>query len=312
MDRLEAMHQFVRVAELGSFSAVAQQQGVARSVVTRHVAALESHLGTKLIARSTRRLALTSAGADYLEKCRVILNLVDAAEGGAASERQVPRGRIRMSLPVSFGRRHLSPLILDFARRYPEVSLDIDYVDRRSNLIEDSMDLAIRITQRLEPGNVARRIGSSRMLVVASPEYLGKHGEPRHPKDLIHHECLAYSGTARQHTWEFLVDGRPQAFPIRSRLQANNGDALVDAAIAGFGLTYAPEFMSADALATGQLRQTLGDIAATELGIYGVLPSHRHVPHRVRVLLDFIAERLAHEPRGQPAPKLSRARRPAK
>ncbi len=293
MDRLEAMRQFARVAELGSFSAVAQQQGIARSIVTRHVAALEAHLGTKLIARSTRRLALTSAGAEYLEKCRVILNLVDAAESGAAAERQVPRGRIRMSVPISFGKRHLSPLILDFAQRYPDISLDIDYVDRRSNLIEDGMDLAIRITPRLEPGNVARRLSSSRMLVVASPGYLAKHGEPRHPGDLIHHECLAYTGTANPHSWEFLLDGRPQAYPVRTRLQANNGEALIDAAIAGFGLAYSPEFIASDALAAGQLRRTLTDFAGAELGIYGVLPSHRHVPHRVRVLLDFIASGLA-------------------
>src|SRR5450631_28918 len=146
MDRLDAMRQFVRVAELGSFSAVAKQLGLARSVVTRHVAALEAHLGTKLIARSTRRLSLTSAGNDYLEKCRVSLNLVDAAESGAAAERQVPRGRIRMSVPMSFGRRYVSPLILEFVRLYPEVNMDIDFVDRRSNLIEEGMDLASRIT----------------------------------------------------------------------------------------------------------------------------------------------------------------------
>jgi DNA-binding transcriptional LysR family regulator len=296
MDRLDAMRQFVRVAELGSFSAAARQSGLARSIVTRHVAALELHLGAKLIARSTRRLALTSAGADYLEKCRVILNLVDAAESGAAAERQVPRGPIRMSLPVSFGRRYLTPLILDFARRFPEVSLDIDYVDRRSNLIEDGRDLAVRITQRPEPGSVARRLGTSRLFVVASPEYLGKHGAPRHPDDLVNHECLAYTGMANPHIWEFLVDGRAAAFPVRARVQANNGDALIDAAIAGFGLSSAPEFMAADALAAGQLRRTLEDFPIAELGIYGVLPGHRHVPHRVRVLLDFLAEKLGPEP----------------
>jgi DNA-binding transcriptional LysR family regulator len=296
MDRLEAMRQFVRVAELGSFSAVAQQQGIARSIVTRHVAALESHLGTQLIARSTRRLSLTSAGNDYLEKCRVILNLVEAAESGAAAERQVPRGRIRLSIPLTYGRRYLGPLLLEFVRLYPEVSLDVDFMDRRSNLIEEGMDLAVRITMQLEPGTVARRLGKTRLLVVASPEYLGRHGEPRHPEELIHHECLAYTGTSNPGHWEFFVDGRPQSFPIRSRLQANNGEALVDAAIAGFGIAAGPEFMVDRALSAGQLRQTLTQHALAVAGIYGVLPSHRHVPHRVRALLDFIAERLAQSP----------------
>jgi DNA-binding transcriptional LysR family regulator len=296
MDRLEAMRQFVRVAELGSFSAVAQQMGAARSVVTRQVAALETHLGTKLIARSTRRLALTSAGADYLEKCRVILNLVEAAESGVAAERHEPRGPIHVSAPLSFGKRYLSPHVLDFARRYSEITLDMDYLDRRSNLIEEGIDLAIRITPRLDPGDVVRRISSSKMLVVGSPDYLGLHGEPRHPRELIHYECLAYTATAHPHNWEFVLDGRPQSFAVRTRLQANNGDALVDAAIAGFGLTCTPEFMAADAIAAGKLRQTLADFPIAELGIYAVLPSNRHVPHRVRVLMDFLAQRLGPEP----------------
>src|SRR5476649_484954 len=133
MDRLDAMHLFIRVAELGSFSAVAQQLGVARSVVTRQVEALEAHLGVKLMVRSTRRLALTSAGTNYLGKCRVILNLVEAAETDVAEERQIPRGNIRISLPLSFGIKRLAPLLLDFSQRYPEVSLDLDFTDRRVN-----------------------------------------------------------------------------------------------------------------------------------------------------------------------------------
>ena len=296
MDRLEAMRLFVRVAEMGSFSAVAQQQGVARSVVTRQVAALESHLGSKLIARSTRRLALTSAGAEYLEKCRVILNLVDVAEGGVAAEHHVPRGPIHLSVPLAFGRRHLSPHLLAFARRYPEVRLDIDYIDRRSNLIEEGIDLAVRVTNQLEPGDVARRISASSMVVTAAPEYLALHGEPAHPKELIHHECLVYTVAGRPSSWEFLIDGRPQHFPVSARLQANNGDALLQAAIAGFGLTCSPLFIAADALQAGQVRRVLAGFATPKPGIYAVLPSNKHVPHRVRMLMDYLAQCLGPEP----------------
>jgi len=301
MDRLAAMQQFVRVAELGSFSAAAQQLDLARSIVTRQVAALESHLGTQLIARSTRRLSLTTAGADYLEKCRVILNLVDAAESGVAAERHAPRGLIRMSVPLSYGRRYLSPHLLDFARQYPEVSLDIDYIDRRSRLIAEGIDLAIRITGRLEAGDITRRISSSRMLVVASPHYLARHGEPQHPQELAHHECLAYTGASNPSHWEFQIDGRAHGVAVPTRLQANNGDALIDAAVAGFGLCLTPEFMAADALASGALRQTLGAFAVSPVGIYLVLPSNRHVPHRVRVLMDYLAARLGPEPPWQRA-----------
>jgi DNA-binding transcriptional LysR family regulator len=196
MDRLDAMKLFVRVAELGSFAAVAQQLGVARSVVTRQIAGLEAHLGVKLMARSTRRLALTSAGTAYLEKCRVILNLVEAAETDVAEERLTPRGNIRISLPLSFGLKRLAPLLLDFSQRYPEVALDMDYSDRRVKLIEEGIDLSIRITRRLDGGDVARKIGTGRMQVVASPEYLARHGRPQHPAELIHHECLGYTSAA--------------------------------------------------------------------------------------------------------------------
>ncbi|HEX6733406.1 MAG TPA: LysR family transcriptional regulator [Azonexus sp.] len=289
MDRLDAMHLFVRVAELGSFAAVAQQAGLARSVVTRQIAALEAHLGVKLMVRSTRRLALTSAGTAYLEKCRVILNLVEAAETDVAEERLAPRGNIRISLPLSFGLKRLAPLLLDFSRRYPEVGLDMDYSDRRVKLIEEGIDLSVRITRRLESGDVARRIGASRMQVVAAPDYLARHGRPRHPAELIHHECLGYTAGGAPQQWQFTVDGQLAAFPVRSRLHANNGDVLGEAAAQGLGITLQPDFIIGELLAAGRLEPILADYPVPELGIYAMLPSNRHVPHRVRVLMDFLA-----------------------
>jgi len=289
MDRLDAMHLFVRVAELGSFSAVAQQLGVARSVVTRQIAALEAHLGVKLMARSTRRLALTSAGTAYLEKCRVILNLVEAAETDVAQERLTPRGNIRISLPLSFGLKRLAPLLLDFSQRHPEVALDMDYSDRRVNLIEEGIDLSIRITRRLEPGDVARKIGTGRMLAVASPEYLARHGRPQHPSELAHHECLGYTHVGSPMPWQFLVDGQPENFTVRSRINANNGDVLTEAAAQGLGITLQPDFIAGSFIAAGRVEAILTDFPVPELGIYAMLPSNRHVPYRVRVLMDFLA-----------------------
>lgn len=288
MDRLDAMQLFVRVAELGSFAAVAQQMGVARSVVTRQIAGLEAHLGVKLMARSTRRLSLTSAGTAYLEKCRVILNLVEAAETGVAEERLTPRGNIRISLPLSFGLKRVAPLLLDFAARYPEVALDMDYSDRRMNLIEEGIDLAIRITRQLAAGDVARKIGVSRMRIVAAPDYLARHGRPQKPGDLAHHEYLDYTlagGSALQ----FIVDGQPLAVPVRSRITASNGEVLIEAAARGMGITSHPDFIVDDYIANGQVEQILADYAMPELGIYALLPSNRHVPYRVRALMDFLA-----------------------
>ena len=289
MDRLDAMKLFVRVAELGSFAAVAQQLGVARSVVTRQIAGLEAHLGIKLMARSTRRLSLTSAGTAYLEKCRVILNLVEAAETDVAEERLTPRGNIRMSLPLSFGLKRLAPLLLDFSQRYPEVGLDMDYSDRRVKLIEEGIDLSIRITRRLDGGDVARKIGTGRMQVVASKKYLAQHGRPQHPAELIHHECLGYTSGGVAQNWQFMVDGQLQSFPVRSRINANNGDVLTEAAAQGLGITLQPDFIIEDYLADGRVEAILADFPVAELGIYAMLPSNRHIPHRVRVLMDFLA-----------------------
>jgi len=293
MDRLDAMRLFVRVAELGSFSAVAQQLDLARSVVTRQIAGLESRLGVKLMARSTRRLSLTAAGAAYLEKCRVILNLVEAAENELTDENQAPRGHLRVSVPLSFGLKRVAPLLLDFARRYPEVTLDMDYSDRQVKLIEEGIDLSLRITRQLAGGDVARRIGSIRLYAVASPDYLARHGRPRHPAELIHHECLGYAVSGNAQQWQFTFDGQLQAFPVRSRIQANNGDVLVEAAARGMGITLQPDFIVEAALATGLVEPVLEDFPRPELGIHALLPGNRHVPHRVRVLMDFLAAGLS-------------------
>ena len=292
MDRLDAMHLFLRVAELGSFSAVAQQLGLARSVVTRQIAALESHLGVKLMVRSTRRLALTSAGTAYLEKCRVILNLVEAAETDVAEERLIPRGNIRISLPLSFGIKRLAPLLLDFSQRYPEVSLDMDYTDRRVKLIEEGIDLSIRITRRMDPGDVVRKIGTSTMRVIASPEYLARHGRPQNPAELAHHECLGYTASEAISQWQFMVNGQLETFQLRSRINANNGEVLAEAAAQGLGITVQPDFIADSVIASGRVEQILLDFPQPELGIYAMLPSNRHVPHRVRMLMDFLAEQL--------------------
>lgn len=292
MDRLDAMRLFIRVAELGSFSAVAHQLGAARSVVTRQIAALESHLGTKLLARSTRRLSLTSAGTAYLEKCREILNLVEIAETGLAEERQTPRGSIRLSLPLVYSLRHLAPLLLEFSRLYAEVELDMDFSDRRTNLIQEGIDLAVRITPHLEPGDITRRLGSARMVVLASTDYLATHGEPQHPAELIDHQCLGYTAGPSSQRWSFLVDGRLESFAIRPRLLANNGDVLLKAAVAGLGIAQQPTFIADELLQSGELREILKDYPLPELGIYAVLPGNRHIPHRLRVLMDFLVERL--------------------
>jgi DNA-binding transcriptional LysR family regulator len=302
MDRLQAMDVFLRVAEAGSFTAVADRLNVARSAITRQIAALESHLGTKLLARSTRRLSLTSSGAAYLEKCREILAMVEAAEGDLAGEKRSPRGPIRISVPMSFGIRHLMPLVSDFVTTYPEVDVDLEFSDRRVNLIEEGMDFAVRISPQIDPNLVIRRLSVSSLAVVAAPDYLERHGRPAHPDDLLRHHCLTYT-LAQSAGWRFTIDGAAHMVPVNGRLHANNGDALLDAAIRGMGIAFEPTFITAQAVQAGLLESLLHDYCETELHIYAVFPGARYVPHRVRALVDYLAERIGPVPYwDQPAP----------
>lgn len=289
MDKLDAMQTFVRVAEAGSFIAVARQLQVARSAVTRQIAALERHLGTKLITRSTRRLALTAAGSAYLEKCRVILNMVDAAESGLSEEMTVPRGRIRLGLPLTYGLQVLMPVLLDFAREQPFIELVMDLSDQRANLIEEGLDLSIRITADLQPGDIVRKLGECRLLTLASSDYLAQHGVPRHPSELSEHECLIYASSAGVSTWTFREGARELSVPVRGRIVANNGFALMEAAARGMGVSHQPDFIASPYLAQGRVQALLQDFEGPPLGIYAVLPSNRYIPHRISVLIETLA-----------------------
>jgi DNA-binding transcriptional LysR family regulator len=253
MDKLNAMQLFVRVAETGSFTAVADQLDVARSVVTRQISALENQLSVKLMTRSTRSLTLTTAGSAYLEKCRVILNMVDAAESSLIEEKTEPRGRIRLGLPLSFGLQRLMPLLLEFAQAHSNIELVMDFSDRRSNLIEEGIDLSIRITSRLEPGDIVRKLGETRLLTVASPQYLAKNSRPKHPGELSQHACLLYSQDFQPTTWTYGAKDGNLNVTIRPRLAANNGEALLQAAVQGLGITRPPDFMAQPYLANGSV-----------------------------------------------------------
>lgn len=295
MDRLEAMRLFVRVAEVGSFSAAATQLNVARSVVTRRILALERYLGVQLIVRNTRRLALTPAGTAYLEKCREILARIEEAEAALSADNQVPRGHLRITLPLSFGVRQLMPLLTTFLESHPAISFELDFNDRRVDLIEGGFDLAIRIADRLLPGDVARRISASRLVDVAAPSYLERQGRPLHPADLKHHECFGYLLDDHS-SWAYQIEGEWRRFPVSGRLAANSGEALLAAARSGLGIARLPTFLAADAVRSGELEILLADYPAPTLGVYAVYPDNRHVPHRVRALVDHLVETLGSHP----------------
>lgn len=168
----------------------------------------------------------------------------------------------------------------------------MDYSDRRANLIEEGLDLSIRITRKLEGSDIARKIGKSQMHVIASPDYLARYGRPKHPSELAHHECLGYTTSGNQQSWQFEIDGNLVSFPIRARINANNGEALTEAAARGLGITCQPDFIYEQYLADARIEEILTDYILPELGIYAILRSNRQIPHRVRVLIDFLAERI--------------------
>jgi DNA-binding transcriptional LysR family regulator len=296
MDRLDAMQIFIRVAEAGSFSAVAHELQSARSVVTRQIAGLEKRLGVRLITRSTRSLTLTKAGASYLESCRTILNMVDTAESNLSGEGLAAKGRIRVGLPLLFGMKEIVPLLLSFARRHPEIELVMTLSDERSNLIEEGLDLSLRITSHLNPSDIVRKLGQCRLLTLASSTYLKTHGRPQHPQDLRDHQCLIYAHDASNSQWMYRERKRILQVSVHGRIVANNGIALTEAAALGMGITRQPDFVAAPYLEKKRVEEILNAYEPEPLGIYAVLPSNRYVPHRVRLLIEDLASAMLARP----------------
>ena len=295
LDRLTGMQVFARVASLGSLSAAARALGMSPTMATKHVAALEERLGVRLLLRTTRKLTLTEAGRRYLESIERILAEVEEADATAAAERVEARGTLRVNAPLSFGLHEIAPLMPEFARQHPAVVVDLGLSDRFVDLVEEGWDLAIRIGRMLDSSMVARRLASCRMAVCGSPDYLAAHGRPTSVQQLAAHNCLSYtlSRTQTGGRWLFGPDGQV-GVPVAGNLRANNGDALVAAAVAGQGLIYEPTFLLSEALKDGRLIAIALDELCIELpGIYAVHPAGRLPPAKVRAFVDFLAQRFA-------------------
>jgi DNA-binding transcriptional LysR family regulator len=297
LDRLKGLEVFAKVANCGSLSAAARSMGLSQTMVTKHLAAVESRLGAKLFHRTTRRLSITEAGRSYLEASERILADIEAADAAIAADRVEARGLLRLNAPVVFGTRQIAPLLAEFAQRYPRVTVELGLNDRLVDLAEEGWDLAIRIGNLRDSSLVARRIAPCRTVVCAAPAYLKARGTPRKVDDLLAHNCLGYtlsqSGAGR---WTF---GRQAELSIQitGDLRANNGDALRSAAVAGQGIIYQPTFIVADDLREGKLTALVLDHPTSELlGVHAVYLPDRHAPAKVRAFIDFIATRFAPEP----------------
>ena len=297
MDRVTSMRVFVRAATDGSLSSAARHLGMSPAMATKHTNALEARLGVKLFHRTTRRLSLTEAGNNYLEACQRILPEIDEAEAAAASQRVKATGLLRMNLPLSFGNRFIAPLIPEFSRRHPEVNIELGLSDAELDLLAGNWDLAVRIGHLADSPLQARHLGDSAMRVCAAPAYLDQRGVPRRVAELTQHNCLSYTLSARQgrQQWAFGADGEHRV-PVQGNLTANNGDALLAAAVRGQGIVYQPHFIVGEAVARGELVVLALDKPPMQLGgIHVLYPPDRRPPAKVRVMIDYLAEVFSRE-----------------
>jgi DNA-binding transcriptional LysR family regulator len=298
MDRLEAMSILLTAVETGSLSAAGRRLGMPLATVSRKVSDLEAHLRTRLFNRTSRRLALTDAGRSYVEACRRILEEVTEAERAAAGEYSAPRGDLIITAPVVFGRLHVLPVITAFLKAYPDINVRLVLADRIISLLEDHIDLAVRIGPLSDSGLVATQVGAIRQVVCGSPVYFAARGVPERPADLGAHDCITSTGLMSPEVWRFPA-GRSTAsksgaaVPIRSRLVVNSAEAAVDAAVAALGVTRVLSYQAASAVRTGSLALVLQDFEPAPWPVSLVYASSgRLLPLKLRAFLDFAAPRL--------------------
>ncbi len=290
MDRIDAMQAFVAVADLHGFAPAARKLGLSPSGVTRLIAALEDRLGARLLQRTTRSVTLTDTGTRYLERARRILADVEEAEGSAEGERTRPSGRLVVSAPVGFGRLHVSPVMSAYLKRYPEVLGELRLADRMVNLVEDGVDLAVRIGHLPDSSLVARHVGEMRRIVVASPDYLRQRGEPDTPEAIASHETIQFGATTASPDWRFVEDGREIRVACTPRFTTNSADAAIQYAEQGGGLTRVLAYQAAEAIKAGRLTTVLAKFEQPPLPIHIVYPTSRLLSAKVRTFIDLVIE----------------------
>ncbi|KRR24688.1 LysR family transcriptional regulator [Bradyrhizobium lablabi] len=290
MDRLDAMQAFVAVADLRGFAPAARKLGLSPSAVTRLIAALEERLGARLLQRTTRQVTLTDAGSRYLERARRILADIEEAEGAVAGERTRPEGQLVISAPVGFGRLHVSAIVTAYLKRFPDVSVDLRLSDRMVNLVEDGVDLAIRIGHLPDSTLVARHVGEMRRIVVASPGYLRASGEPRRPGDIPAHDTIQFGAMTAALDWRFVEDGREVRIASTPRFATNSSDAAIQYAEQAGGLTRVLAYQAAESLRARRLKIVLASFEQPAMPIHIVYPTSRLLSAKVRTFIDLVTE----------------------
>ncbi|MBI2305852.1 MAG: LysR family transcriptional regulator [Rhodocyclales bacterium] len=293
MDKLRAMETFVRIVEAGSLTAAAGALDTSLTSVVRSLATLEGALGTRLLNRTTRRIALTDEGREYFERCRRVLAEVEEAENALSARQAKPAGKLTLTAPVMFGRLHVGPVLSEFLAAQPAVNAELMLFDRVVDLLDEGMDAAIRIGHLRDSSLVAVPLGTTRRIVCASPAYLRRAGTPRHPADLAGHRCLQFLGVAPGAEWEFSGgDGKTTRVPIKGLLATNQIDVALDACVKGLGCGAFLDYQVRDALAAGKLRRLLPAYEPAPIPVQLVYPHSRLLSSRVRSFVDWAVPRL--------------------
>ena len=292
MDRLESMSVFMAAVDAGSLSAAGRRLGVPLATASRKVSELESHLGARLLVRSTRNLKLTEAGRLYLAACRRILEEIEEAERAASGEYRAPKGDLTVTAPIVLGQMHVLPIVIEFLKAYPEIDIRMVLADRVVNLFEERVDLAVRIGELPDSSLVATRVGAIRRVVCASPAYFAAHGTPKRPADLAARGCITFDGLGSPDSWTFKKRKADASVSIRSRLVVSTAEAAIEAAIAGLGITRVLSYQVADAVRSGALVVALQDFEPPPWPVSVVFSGQRLAPLKLRAFVDFAAPRL--------------------
>jgi len=296
MDLLAALRTFVRVAEAGSFSAVAREVGATQPAISRQIGALEQHLDARLIQRTTRSLTLTEDGRDLLSHARRVLDCVEEAETAVGRRQGAPSGLVRIATPAAFGRLYVAPRMRRLLDRYPELSVELHMSDLVTDMIAGGIDLAIRAGTIQEASLVARRVGSSARYVVASTEYLERNGVPAHPSDLARHSCIPFLQYSTPNEWRFDGPGGPVSVEIAGRFRTDSSEAVREAVVTGVGLALAPSWVFGADLTAGRVQAVLQRYQAEQVPIHAVYPSRRNLAPRTRAVIDFLLDEFRLDP----------------
>lgn len=296
MDRLTSMATFVRAADLNSFAAAAAALSMSPQMVAKHVAYLEARLGARLLNRTTRRQSLTEVGKVYYERCKLVLAEADWADAAGSDATGMPRGRLRVNAPVSFGTHTLMPLVSRYLRKHPGVEVELILADRFVDLVEEGFEAVFRTGPLVDSSLAARALRPFRLVACASPGYLKERGTPRLPEDLRAHECLGFVGSSAPATdWTFLREGREVAIRTSGRLRANNANALLAAALEGFGIAFIAEDLARSALAAGTLVRVLQDVETLSRPMHLLFQADRRQTTKLRSFIDLVVQELGRD-----------------